>query len=139
MVGLAGALGVSIPTLNTIVGGWLEFSVRAAGERQCPARDFLEEIESRMVKRFDGQFHALTILGADYCNYERFKNLAGEGKPLWEFKEHAHRWYCLRQVAQGCKVVTIFYLMAGLRKKGERPIRENRNRKSKSVVPRISG
>ena len=79
-----------------------------------------------MVKRFDGQFHALTILGADYCNYERFKNLAGEGKPLWEFKEHAHRWYCLRQVAQGCKVVTIILFNGWVKEKRGKTDKENR-------------
>ncbi len=29
-------------------------------------------------------------------NPERFKPLKGNGKPLWEFKEHDHRVFCVR-------------------------------------------
>jgi hypothetical protein len=35
-------------------------------------------------------------MGAEYQIHERFKPLHGEGKPLWEFKEHGHRLYCIR-------------------------------------------
>lgn len=51
-----------------------------------------------MAKKFRGSFHALTIMGGDYINHQRFKPLKGKGKPLWEFKEHDHRLYCVRIV-----------------------------------------
>ena len=37
-------------------------------------------------------------MGARYYNSQRFKALTGNGKPLWEFKEHDHRLYCERSV-----------------------------------------
>ena len=37
-------------------------------------------------------------MGKDYVNSQRFKPLIKDGKPLWEFKEHAHRLYCARMV-----------------------------------------
>ncbi len=37
-------------------------------------------------------------MGKAYHAEQRFKPLKGEGKPLWEFKEHDHRLYCLRTV-----------------------------------------
>ena len=50
-----------------------------------------------MRKRFDGQMVALTKDGgAEYENHQRFRPLHGNGKPLWEFKEHDHRLYCAR-------------------------------------------
>jgi hypothetical protein len=50
-----------------------------------------------MQRKFRGQFQALTTQ-ANYANSERFKPLRGDGKPLWEFKEHDHRLYCYREV-----------------------------------------
>lgn len=50
-----------------------------------------------MRKRFAGQFCALGQYGLPYHNQERFRALGGDGKPLWEFKEHDHRVYCFRQ------------------------------------------
>jgi hypothetical protein len=32
---------------------------------------------------------------------QRFKPLAGDGKPLWEFKEADHRFYCVRRNLEG--------------------------------------
>jgi hypothetical protein len=49
-----------------------------------------------MRERFDGQCRALTITGASYANQQRFHPLHGEGKPLWELKEHDHRLYSVR-------------------------------------------
>jgi len=40
-------------------------------------------------------------MGAKYVNETRFKPLHGDGKPLWEFKEHDHRLYCIRFVETG--------------------------------------
>jgi hypothetical protein len=37
-------------------------------------------------------------MGTSYVNQERFKPLRDQGKPLWEFKEHDHRLYCVRTV-----------------------------------------
>jgi hypothetical protein len=51
-----------------------------------------------MTKKFQGAFHAITVMGGNYINQQRFKPLTGKGKPLWEFKEHDHRLYCARIV-----------------------------------------
>lgn len=64
---------------------------------RCPACDFLKNLESQFRRRFSGSFDALTKVGASYYNDQRFKALIGNGKPLWEFKEHDHRIYCYRQ------------------------------------------
>ena len=45
-----------------------------------------------------GSFDALTKQGSSYQNSQRFKPLQGAGKPLWEFKEHGERIYCVREV-----------------------------------------
>jgi hypothetical protein len=66
------------------------------------------------------------IRGADYCNYERFRSLTGNGKPLWEFKEHDHRMYCYRQVAQGSNAVTIILFNGWVKEKRGKTERENR-------------
>ena len=64
---------------------------------RCPAHDFIKECQEKMSKRFKGSFLALTKMGADYVNWERFHALSGDGKPLWEFKEHDHRLFCVRK------------------------------------------
>ena len=64
-----------------------------------------------MRKKFEGQFYALGQRGSDYCNQQRFWPLSGEGKPLWEFKEHDHRLYCFRKLtdrAQKSITVVLF-------------------------------
>lgn len=65
---------------------------------RCPAQDFLKGLNQEMAKKFKGAFHALTIMGSEYVNSQRFKPLTGKGKPLWEFKEFDHRLYCVRIV-----------------------------------------
>lgn len=61
-----------------------------------------------MLKRFQGQFDAITKQGYSYCNHERFTPLRDAGKPLWEFKEHDHRLYCARQAYSSYLVVVLF-------------------------------
>jgi hypothetical protein len=51
-----------------------------------------------MAKKLRASFHALTVMGEDYCNDQRFWPLTRAGKPLWEFKHHDHRLYCARIV-----------------------------------------
>jgi hypothetical protein len=71
--------------------------VRKGG--RCPSQNFLKGCEKRWANKFRGSFYALTVQGKSYENHERFKPLTRkEGKPLWEFKEHAHRLYCIRTV-----------------------------------------
>ncbi|MGO4882189.1 MAG: hypothetical protein ACLP59_15355 [Bryobacteraceae bacterium] len=66
--------------------------------QRCPSADFLKGIEKAMRRRFDGQLDALSKDGGgvQYENQQRFHALHGDGKPLWEFKEHDHRLYCAR-------------------------------------------
>lgn len=54
-------------------------------------------------------------MGADYQVPERFKPLHGDGKPLWEFKEHGHRLYCLRIVSDAAGSVVVI-LLSGWKK-----------------------
>jgi len=61
-----------------------------------------------MAKKFQGAFDALTKMGANLpVMPERFKPLSGEGKPLWEFKEHDHRLYCSKRVLGDSKKVQV--------------------------------
>ena len=65
---------------------------------KSPAREFLEGLQERDRRKFNGNFGALLRLGPEHRNRERFTPLSGKkGKPLWEFKEHDHRLYCLRR------------------------------------------
>jgi hypothetical protein len=59
-----------------------------------------------MSKKFKGSFDALSKTGASYHNDQRFKAMIGNGKPLWEFKEHDHRIYCFRRV-EGQRVAIV--------------------------------
>lgn len=83
---------------------------------KCPAKEFLDESEERF-KKFKGSFAAAVTLGSDYMIHERFHPLHDDGKPLWEFKEHKDRLFCLRIVTTG-KFVTII-LFNGWRKDKE--------------------
>jgi hypothetical protein len=68
---------------------------------RCPARDFLDrECHKAERKKLLGSFQSIVVTtGPKYHNPQRFTPLHGEaGKPLWEFKEHDHRLYCLRVV-----------------------------------------
>lgn len=60
-----------------------------------------------MRNRFKGQFHVLTISGAQYHQQQQFRPLSGHGKPLWEFKEHDHRLYCYRKPYEGASVLIV--------------------------------
>lgn len=91
---------------------------------RCPACDFFDEIDPKMRKRFSGQFDALTKMGAAYCNHERFTPLHDAGKPLWEFKEHDHRLYCLRQVTRN--VINVILFNGWIKEKRGRTEREKR-------------
>jgi len=63
---------------------------------RCPASAFLAGCIEDVVKKFEGSFDVATKIGSTYYNHQRFKPLHNEGKPLWEFKEHSHRIYCMR-------------------------------------------
>jgi hypothetical protein len=78
-----------------------------------------------MQKKFKGQFDALTKIGAGYCNQQRFWPLHGNGKPLWEFKEHDHRLYCFR-IVKGSSITVVLFNGWTKDKKGktEREARE---------------
>lgn len=75
---------------------------------RCPAEAFLETCERGMLNKFAGQFQALRVMGAEYEQYQRFRALHGEGRPLWEFKQHDHRLYCAREVSGMSVVVVLF-------------------------------
>ncbi len=64
--------------------------------------------------------------GADYCNQQRYWPLHGDGKPLWEFKEHDHRLYSYRHVVQGTKSVQIFLFHGWVKEKRGRTEKEDR-------------
>jgi hypothetical protein len=66
-------------------------------------------MELKMLKKFKGQFDALTKIGAVYCNHERFKSLGGAGKPLWEFKHFDHRLFCHRKVSNAISVEIVLF------------------------------
>jgi hypothetical protein len=52
----------------------------------------LDSLEKNAQKKFMGQFDALAKHGTDIpVMPQRYKPLTCEGKPLWEFKEHADR------------------------------------------------
>ncbi len=78
-----------------------------------------------MRKRFFGSFDTLVNeMGAKYVNNERFKPLKDDGKPLWEFKEHAHRLYCHRIPDESGRV-TIILLDGCVKQKEGRTKRED--------------
>ena len=79
--------------------------VRSNG--RCPASDFLAGLQGPFRKKFQGSFDALSKMGAEYYISQRFKALIGDGKPLWEFKEHDHRLYCERRVIDGKRVSVV--------------------------------
>src|SRR5262249_37133716 len=63
-----------------------------------PSYEFRLRCDDEKVSKFKGSMQGLMDMGLRYINSERFKPLGGEGKPLWEFKEHDHRLYCHREV-----------------------------------------
>ena len=70
--------------------------------RRIPAQAFLKELTVADRRKFQGNFRTFVEVGKGYSNRERFTNLHGKGKPLWEFKEHDHRIYCVRRVVGKC-------------------------------------
>lgn len=78
-----------------------------------------------MVRKFKGQFDAVTKCGAAYCNDQRFTPLRGDGKPLWEFKEFDHRLYCCRRVIPPNRVVLVLF-SGWAKQKKEKTDREKR-------------
>jgi hypothetical protein len=101
--------GASLPICTHITGTLARIAKYVRQNGKCPAREFLDGIEQKMRKRFEGQFDALTKIGAEYINGQRFTPLRGQGKPLWEFKEHDHRIYCFRRVVPPNKVDIILF------------------------------
>src|ERR1039457_1583020 len=79
-----------------------------ANER-CPADSFLDSLDPKMCKRFAGQFDAISKMGSEYENHQRFTPLRGRGKPLWEFKEHDHRLYCFRKIVQANIILVVLF------------------------------
>jgi hypothetical protein len=57
-----------------------------------------------------GAFDSIVKNGTDIPALpQRYKPLTGDGKPLWEFKEHGDRIYCERLIVNGNKVlITLF-------------------------------
>jgi len=91
---------------------------------RCPANDFIDQLDSKMGKKFAGQFDALTKTGANYVNDQRFRPLRGAGKPLWEFKEHDHRLYCFRKVLTNA--ILLVLLSGWIKQKTGRTNKEDR-------------
>lgn len=75
---------------------------------RCPASAFLDELDRGMANKFKGLMNALMIQGASYRNPERFRDLHGAGRPLWEFKQFDHRLYCDRRATGQFIVVVLF-------------------------------
>jgi hypothetical protein len=108
--------------LRIIVRG--EFGVVYSFVREnsrCPADVFLGECEGNYKKKFQGSFDSLTKQGADYENQVRFKGLHDYGRPLWEFKEHDHRIYAVREIlniGEGSekKLIAVVVLLNGWKK-----------------------
>jgi hypothetical protein len=71
--------------------------VRPSNSRD-PAHDFFQTLQKDIRDRFDGNFGVFANMGSEYENYIRFKPLHNNGKPLWEFKEHAFHLYTVREV-----------------------------------------
>lgn len=88
--------------------GRIEAFVRQGG--RCPAQEFLEkECHQQERKKLRGAFQSIvTATGSKYQLQQRFTPLHGAGKPLWEFKEHDHRLYCLREV-DGARVEIVLF------------------------------
>ena len=76
---------------------------------RVPVQDFLDSLTVGDRKKFQGNFRVFVELGREYENPQRFKVLHGEGKPLWEFKEHDHRIYCFRRVVGECANAVLLF------------------------------
>jgi hypothetical protein len=67
------------------------------GANTSPAGEFLKGLQAPDRRKFESSFGAVSEVGAEYRNRERFTRLRDSGSPLWEFKEHEHRLYCIRR------------------------------------------
>jgi len=63
--------------------------------------------------------------GTAYENHQRFHSLRGDGKPLWEFKEHDHRLYCAR-LPRGAGRMDIVLFNGWIKERNGRTEREDR-------------
>jgi len=97
---------------------------------RCPSQDFLKGCDKPMMKKFRGAFYALTLMGSEYVNDQRFKPLTSKGKPLWEFKEHDHRLYCARTV-KGNRVEIV--LLCGWSKDKEGKSKEEKHQVATAI------
>ncbi|MGA8643353.1 hypothetical protein [Candidatus Binatus sp.] len=100
-----------------------------------PAKDFLENLQKDVSNKFRGSFDFFTKMGAEYEIHSRFKPLHNEGKPLWEFKEHAHHFYAVREVftltdrtGQDRKIAVVVLLDGWKKEKGGKGKKEERDR-----------
>jgi hypothetical protein len=116
---------VSLPLRNVVSGRLARIFKYERINQRCPADDFFKEIEKPMRKRFFGQCDALTKQGAGYVNHQRFCPLHGDGKPLWEFKEHDHRLYCIRAPV-GTERIDVVLLSGWTKDKRGKTEREDR-------------
>jgi hypothetical protein len=87
-----------------------------------------------MLAKFEGSFNALTKMGADYQNRQRFTPLHGEGKPLWEFKEHDHRLYCFRTVVMPARSLHVILLSGWVKDKRGKATEEVREIRRAKVL-----
>jgi hypothetical protein len=114
-----------LPICNYLTGQLARVVKYVRPNKRCPANDFLGDIESKMRKRFDMQFDAISKTGATYINSQRFRPLQGAGKPLWEFKEHDHRLYCFRKVEPPNAVIIVLF-SGWIKQKSGKTDKENR-------------
>lgn len=78
------------------------------GQDYCPASEFLDSLDVQTRQRFEGQLDAITKDGIRYCNPQRFRDLRGVGRPLWEFIEKRCRLYASRRIVDKMLVVVLF-------------------------------
>ena len=118
--------GDLLPVRPRVIGAAARIYDFVRANDRCPCVDFLKDLEAQTLKKYKGSFDALSKLGPDYYNPQRFKPLIGAGKPLWEFKEFDNRLYCFRTVKQ-TNTVDVVLLSGWVKdKKGrtEREVRE---------------
>jgi hypothetical protein len=99
----------ALPVCIHLTGSVAHVMKYVRANERCPADSFLDSLDPKMCKRFAGQFDAISKMGSEYENHQRFTPLRGRGKPLWEFKEHDHRLYCFRRVLQARAVLIVLF------------------------------
>jgi hypothetical protein len=115
----------ALPVCIHLIGPVARIVKYVRANERCPADSFLNGLDSKMRKRFAGQFDAISKMGSEYENHQRFTPLRGCGKPLWEFKEHDHRLYCFRQVLQA-RAILIVLFSGWIKQKAGKTEREDR-------------